>query len=244
MSSADIGMIDQINFIQLEILKRLLFEKSLRHRDLRPKARIENNLLDYHIKQLIRFGFIEKTGNQYFLTTQGKECASRIDTRRVTVIKQALISVQVCPYRKTGKQYEFLIYTRSKHPFFGCKGFGRGKVFFGETSKEAAKRVLKEETNLDGNPMLISNRHLVYLEPGTSRTLDDRIVFMCAVENPKGDLIPNKEGTYEWVKEENLQDYITKPFISFDNFYADVKSIKKSIKMKNDLEVKIKCDNY
>lgn len=131
--------------IQLQILKKLLFVKSVKFTDLKPDKDIENNQFDFHLDQLIRFEYIEKLGKEYSLTSVGKEFANRMDTDKTTINIQAKISAVVAPVRinKDGEK-EFLIYTRLKHPFYGCQGFMSGKIAYGEAVLEAASRELKE----------------------------------------------------------------------------------------------------
>ncbi|MCL4389990.1 MAG: NUDIX domain-containing protein [Patescibacteria group bacterium] len=237
-------MAEQLHRLQLEILKKLLFAQSLRHTDLRPSEKIENNLLGFHLKQLIRFGLVEKKSNRYFLTVEGKEFASRIDTHSTSVKKQSKLVVHLCPIRRRNGLLEFLIYTRAKQPFYGCQGLGSGKVFFGETAETAARRVLKEETNLEGEPKLISARHIIYLEPETNKILDDRTVLLCAVENPTGQLQSNKEGTYEWVKESSLARFVKKPFLSFADFQNDIQRATDPTSTISFGEIKTICTTY
>jgi ADP-ribose pyrophosphatase YjhB (NUDIX family) len=237
-------MSEQIHRIQLEILRKLLFSKSLRHTDLRPSPKIENNLLGFHLKQLVRFGLVDKKLDQYFLTNEGKEYASRIDTHKLLISNQAKTSVHLCPVRHENNQQKFLIYTRAKQPFFGCQGFGSGKMYFGETTEKAAKRILKEETNLEGKPKLITVRHIIYFEAKTNTFLDDRIVFLCVIKNPTGNLLSNKEGVYEWVGENQLVNFVKKPFISLLDFQKDIQKLHTPNKTVAFEEVRVNCDNY
>jgi hypothetical protein len=52
-------------------------------------------------------------------------------------------------------------------------------------------------------------------------------MFLNKIENPAGKLVSiNKEGKYEWVKEENLFNYVTNHFENMDAFQAQVDAIR------------------
>ena len=112
----------QLHNIQLEILKKLLFADLVKYTDLKPDKEMENNKFDFHLDQLIEFGYVEKEDKKYRLTAIGKEYANRIDTERVEVTRQAKIGVFICCIRENNGR-EFLLITRKKQPFYKCKGF-------------------------------------------------------------------------------------------------------------------------
>jgi hypothetical protein len=48
--------------------------------------------------------------------------------------------------------------------------------------------------------------------------LEDKIIFICLVQDAIGEIANCEEGTYEWVALSRLSDYLTKP-------YSDVQEI-------------------
>lgn len=207
--------------IQLGILHKLLFSPSLPYSKLKPSSQMENNQFDFHLDQVMKAGYIAKQGRVYILTDQGKEYANMIDRDAQSVTKQAKISMAVCPRRIVDGKKQFLIYTRLKHPFYKCQGFLSGKVGYGEAVIDAVKRELKEETNLEGEPVITSIRHYrVYNQD--AMLLEDKFMFFCVVDNPRGDLIESEEGMYEWIDEENLFSYVTNHFVSMEQFREDM----------------------
>ena len=216
----------QIHHIQLEILKKLIFVPKLKYLQLKPNIDIENNQLDFHLNRLMDMGYVEKIDNQYQLSIKGKEYTTRLDTDAVEIMKQAKLSAWFVVMRKHVHKLQFLVYTRLKHPFYGCQGFGGGRMSFGEQIVETAKRELKEETGLDGNAEIVKMVHYRVYDKNKN-LLEDKIMFLCRVLNPVGTVTTNmEEGKYEWVDEDKLQTYITNPFENFDVFMSQANAAK------------------
>ncbi|OGM32316.1 hypothetical protein A2803_04120 [Candidatus Woesebacteria bacterium RIFCSPHIGHO2_01_FULL_44_21] len=213
----------QLHEIQLQILKKLLFANGLKFSELKPDNEMENNQFTFHLDQMIAMGHIAKTEHKYFLTQKGKEFANRMDTNKTAIPLQAKISVIIIPMKGKPKNRVFLIYTRLKQPFYGCQGFMSGKVNFGEKVIDAAKREFKEETNLDGRAQIVALKHYRVFDKKTKELLEDKFMFYCKVENPRGDLVPADEGKYGWVNRKDLKKYVTNHFESFDVLLEDIK---------------------
>lgn len=216
----------QIHTIQLQILKKLLFSTGLRYSEIKPHPEMENNQFDFHLDKMIGEGHIEKLQDRYHLTLAGKDFANRIDADNTMVQKQAKIGTYFACVRKKGKETEFLIYTRLKQPFYGCQGFPTGKVQYGEKVTETAKRELKEETNLEGEPEVVLIKHFLVHDKTTKQLVEDKFLFLCIVYEPKGELIPSDEGKYEWVNEEDLKYYVTNHFEGFVAFMEEINALK------------------
>jgi len=216
----------QLHPLQLRILKKLLFAQDLRFSELKPRRNVENNLFVFHLDKLIKAGYIGKKDSKYLLTDKGKEFANRIDTDRLFIELQSKLSAWICCTRIKNRSKQYLIYTRLKQPFYSCQGFMSGKVRFGEKVIGAAKRELKEETGLEGNPKVISIKHYLVFDKLTKDLLEDKFMFLCLVENPKGKLKANKEGKFEWVDEGSLESYVTNHFESYSVFKKQIEEIK------------------
>jgi len=204
--------------IQLNILEKLLFAKSLKHSQIRDES-IPNSQLKFHLDELIKDNLIEKTESGYVLTSIGKEYANTIETEKSSIIKQAKVTAVMCCTRTISKQTEYLIYLRLKNPFFGCQGFPTEKVRYGENLYNAAKRGLSEETNLIGEPLLFGIRHYtVYDENRT--LLEDKIMYLFKFINPEGELIGNAEGDFSWIKESDIENFVRNPLEEFQEIYT------------------------
>lgn len=204
----------QPHYLQLQILKKLLFSPGLKYSELRPDDSIENNKLSFHLDTLVSQGLVNKKGDKYILTLIGKEYANRMDTEKIQIKKQGKIGVVPCCVRNIDGKKEYLIYTRLKHPFYGYQGFPTGKIDYGESVFDAARRELQEETNLKGDPELFCITHYTVYDK-KHNLLEDKYFYFMKVENPLGELKANNEGKHEWVKESEVKQYITKPFDDF-----------------------------
>lgn len=234
----------QLHETQLAILKKLLFSPELRYTDLKPNHKMDNNQFDFHLDKMIDAGHIEKVEGGYALSSAGKEYANRIDTDVDKIIKQAKIGAFICSTRDYEGQKQYLIYTRHKHPFYGCQGFPAGKVNFGEAITDAAQREFKEETNLDGDAKLVMIKHYRVYDTNTGNLLEDKFLHLCHIHNPQGNLVGNNEGVYSWINESDLKKYVTNHFTSWDDFMTEIEAIKNFTGEVKFLEVTYKSEKF
>lgn len=98
----------------------------------------------------------------------------------------------------------------------------------GDQIVASAHRELLEETGLIGDPKLAQIVHYrVYTKPDNPSLLEDKIMFLFRILNPNGELIPqNPEGKYDWVKEENIDTFVTNPFESLASLHAQLVLLK------------------
>lgn len=235
----------QLHKTQIGILKKLLFAKALRYSELKPFKRLENNKLDFHLDQLIKVKFISKTKDGYSLTSSGKEYSNRIDTDTNNVPLQAKLSVFVCCIRQLKGKNQYLIYTRLKQPFYGCQGFLSGKIMYGETVIQTAKRELFEETKLSGDPKIVGLKHFRVHEEKSGNLVEDKFMFLCVVRNPKGNLRrKNKEANFEWVKQEDVLLKVQKPFEPIGEFMEFLKEATEFRGQLNFQEIDHKTESF
>jgi ADP-ribose pyrophosphatase YjhB (NUDIX family) len=228
----------QLHDCQLKILDGLLFTKQARYSQLKPVL-MENSQFVFHLKKLITLGLVKKISSKYTLTPKGKEQANRIFTKTLKIEPQMKVTTVICAF-KEGKEKSFLLYKRLKNPFYSCLGFPTEKPNWGETIAAAAKRGLKEEASLNGQPQLFAIRHyLVYSEKG--KLLEDKHMHAFFFKNPRGKLQGNIEGNFFWVKEDKLKEEITRPLEEFWEFYEALKTFKGEITFK---EIKLKTNKF
>lgn len=223
------------HYLQNYIIRELQFSVKLSYTELKNILKIENNKLNFHLKELVKQDIITKTpDNQYSLTQVGKSYSSNLISEKLKLSLQAKLSVWMICTKKNGKnELEYLFYRRLKHPFYGCEGFPSGKIDKGETVISAAKRELKEETHLQAS-LVVPKALIHYLVKDTDNNLlEDKFMFLVHVKDTEGKLISSNEGQFFWVKESEISNKIKKPFEDLESIYMNIELIKsedKSIK--------------
>lgn len=215
-----------LHLLQVGILKKLLYVPALRYMQVKPDD-VENNQFDFHLDQVVRLGYVNKLPDgSYGLTAAGKDFTNRMDSEQVAMPKQAKIGVVMCGMRDTGPEREFLIYTRTKHPFYGCQGFMSAKIKYGESVMEAATRELLEESGLSGEGVPVVLKHYRVYAADKTTVLEDKFQFFCRFINPTGEVVNSEEGKNEWVAESKLEDYVQQPFVSKEEFWKNVSEVR------------------
>lgn len=222
-----------MHHIQIGILNKLLFKKEARHSELKINPNINNNTFQFHLDQVIARGLVKKNNNGlYELTTKGKSMATYLKTEDNQFINLRKISARLfCTREKDGKT-EILIYTRLKHPFFGGQGFPSGKISVGENFEIGAIRELKEETNLDGQPILFAITHYIVKNADNETLLEDKLFMDYWFDDPSGDLKANDEGKFDWVDLDEVTGFIKNPFDRIEAVKEEINRLLKFQKTK------------
>jgi ADP-ribose pyrophosphatase YjhB (NUDIX family)/predicted transcriptional regulator len=187
------------NKIRSKIFSVLIHSQKSNFTDLWDKQ-VTSNKFTYHLNQLIEEGYVIKDKNQkYSLTSKGKSLESSLDGETGKKRKRPSVSVVLVIKRNN----KYLLYNRTKEPFYGFFGFPGAKVEFGEEILSCAKRELFEETGLTGNGRIISVVNFKMREEGVIITNSTQ--FIIFIENPIGELIEsNREGNYTFVDKEEF----------------------------------------
>lgn len=135
-----------IHFIQTEILRKLSLTMGLKFNQLLVHD-LQSVHVNYHLQKLVSLKLVKKENGIYHLTNLGKDHTNQMDDIARNIEKQPKTSILITGVRQrvTG-EIEFLLTKRLKHPFFGKVAELTGKVKFGETFEQAARRELFEET--------------------------------------------------------------------------------------------------
>ena len=106
---------------------------------------------------------------------------------------------------------------RLKHPYFGFFGLVGGKVKYGESVFETAKRELLEETGLEGKMDLMLIEHKTDCDT-EGQVLEDKFFYIFKATKLKGKLIKEFEhGKNVWVEKSKVKD--------LENLFDDVLQI-------------------
>jgi len=194
---------------QARILRELLFNNGSNFAALNSEG-LSNDHFTFHIKKLVKEGWVEKTGKKYYLTQKGKVLAGTLDIDSLKIEKWGKASVAVAAVKNVkGKAY-YLVQQRLKEPFFGRYGFINGKIRYGETSEATAIRELREETGLTGKPIILCVYHKLR-GPSKFEISLDNFFFLYLVKNPTGKLIDTVEGKNSWKTAEEIRKLQTFP---------------------------------
>lgn len=178
----------KLHKLQKLLIEKLMFTPELTFNKLLIKE-VDSEHMNYHLKRLVEFRFVEKKGRNYFLTDKGKDYANLLDDEMKIIEKQPKTSVIINAVRKNSKgKIEFLLYRRLKQPYFGKVGRVGGKVKYGENFKEAAARELKEETGLEAGELVLEEiyRKIRHREDGSC--IQDVIFYIFFTNSVKGKL--------------------------------------------------------
>lgn len=211
-------MSDEYHFIQRKILNDLLFSAKLKYSQLKP-SNMEGSLFTFHLKKLIDSNLIVKTNEYYTLTAKGKTVANSFDIDSNNPNKQAKHSAIFCAFRQNKGKIQTLLYTRKKNPYFDHQGYPTGKVMYGESIIETAERELIEETSLVGKAQLVGIRHIRVYYPTSIELVEDKVMYVCRIDNPKGKIVGNKEGEFYWVDIGSIEEKIKKPLPEFSEVF-------------------------
>ncbi len=209
----------QAHEAQAAILHHLLFTPEAAFSELQKGTKLSSDHFSFHIKKLIEEGYVEKGAKHYKLTHQGKEYANRMDTDDKTIERQPKVSVAITLERRNDKgEREFLFQQRKKNPYYDFWGRVGGKVRWGESVIEAAKRELKEETGLEADFEYRLLYHKRDFNKATGALLEDKI-FLCVYATAyRGQLIEQFEGgVNRWMTNEEFHQQ-PKRFVSVDDF--------------------------
>jgi ADP-ribose pyrophosphatase YjhB (NUDIX family) len=193
-----------IHTAQTSILRELLFHPHAGYADLQKPTGLTSDHFNFHISRLVDLGHVEKISRgRYKLTPRGKEYSNRLDTDNSTIERQPKVAVILALQRERKGKTEFVFQERLKNPYFGYWGLPSGKIRWGETISETARRESLEETGLDGDFKVKGVYHEHAMQEESSELLEDKIFFIVLGTNMHGAFLENFEGGHnEWMSEE------------------------------------------
>lgn len=211
--------------IQKHILSVLLYQKTARFRDLRP-PRVDTNLYSYHLKLLVRQGFVRKLETGYTLSSRGLAYVDRVNADKFFVRQQPKIITMLLVQDGYGN---VLLQQRAKQPYIDRWTLPYGKVHIDDESVAAgAAREAHEKLGLEVTPRHVGDAYIRVRDTG--EILSSTLVHVCRFEL---DAYPESD-TVRWCAPLKLQGYELAPAVeeivarSFfgDEFFFDEYSVE------------------
>ncbi len=138
-------MIEQLavdHHIKRHIIDVLMYHESARFRDLRP-PRTDTNLFSYHLKALLKSGFVEKNDEGYTLSVAGLSYVDRVSTEKKAIRTQPKVITMLLIQNGEG---DVLLQKRNKQPYINDWTLPYGKLHIEDTTvKDAAEREAEEK---------------------------------------------------------------------------------------------------
>lgn len=132
------------HYIQKDIVDKLSRSSRLRFSQLKPGG-MESNLFMYHLKQLIKAGYVSKVTGGYELGLMGLTYVDTLSLLDRRPRKQPKV-ISILALRNSWG--EWLLGRRRLQPYINTLAFPSGKQHFGETPEVHARRELLEKTGL------------------------------------------------------------------------------------------------
>jgi len=190
--------------IQKHILGVLLHQRTARFRDMRA-PRVDTNLYSYHLTQLVKSGFVEKSADGYTLGFKGLVYVDRLNSEKLFVRPQPKIVTMLVLQNDYG---DVLMYKKRRQPFIERWVLPNGKVHNDDVSiAEAAQREVREKITdtLQVDLQHAGDCYIRTVRDGAIASTMLAHVFYGTVERPE---VP---GHLHWVRLRELETYETAP---------------------------------
>lgn len=181
----------QLHDHQLKILKKLVLTPELRFNQLLSED-IDSELMNYHLQKLMEYDLVQKVELHYSLTNIGKDYTNLLDDNVEKIERQPKtgVIIRAARYNKEKKSHEDLFMKRLRTPYYGKVGRVGGKVQFGETLEQAARRELKEETGLDAGTLTLERIFHKLRHDANGTFVQDVIFYIFFTADVSGELTP------------------------------------------------------
>lgn len=133
--------------LQQHILYALATNERLRYARLKPDE-VEGNSFMYHLRSLIKKGYIAHTDEWYHLTSEGQLYVDQVSLKTFTPPLQPKIVILLVSRNEAG---EVLLFKRNRHPLINKVGLPYGKIHANESIYEAAARELLKKTGYEAS---------------------------------------------------------------------------------------------
>lgn len=183
-----------MHWIQQHVLRQLIKSSQLRYADIKP-PQIEGSLFMYHLKGLIRDGYIRKNKEgHYELTEKGRLDADKILLETMKEHPQPRVLALIACWNKQG---ELLLFTRRTQPVIDMIGFPAVNVDIGQKLVDNSEKQFKKQSGLE---VKLKRSGEGYINLYRGKEVESSVFFhLLEGKNPKGKL--NKvigNGEFEW----------------------------------------------
>jgi len=159
---------------------------------------IDSDLYNYHLKHLLKQGYIEKSDKQYLLTNKGRKFLVDLAPLRFGLPPRLKIAAMCLVLRKGNSGLEVLYQRRLREPHIGSVTMVAGGLKRGEGLVDAARRRLQEESGLLSEPSWVGTLRKVRTSPEDNNPWSDITYHICASFNPEGETVTTKYGQHIW----------------------------------------------
>lgn len=183
--------------LQKAIVNMLKSNEELSFTALKPDD-IDNKLFTYHLKIVIREGFVDKTTRgTYRLTPAGQKLWKRMSESPEQISTRAFPVLYLIIH---DKNKGWLLYRRKTHPFIGKVAFMHATPTGEYTASEQAKQETLRKTGLRCNYRVIGSG---FFRTYNDTALDGFVNFTALYcEHPEGELRPqDPDAEYFWDRE-------------------------------------------
>lgn len=182
----------KLHRVQKEVIKQLTLSPALKFSEIEVDF-VNSEQMSYHLKELSSKGYITKTGDKYELTNLGKDYSNLTDDAVDQLERQPKTGVLLTVTRlnECSGELEELVCKRLRQPYYGKIGRLTGKVRFGETIEETAKRELFEETGLTAHKVELTNINRKIRSTQDGEPVQDVIFYCCIIVEFSGELVTN-----------------------------------------------------
>jgi 8-oxo-dGTP pyrophosphatase MutT (NUDIX family) len=183
--------------IELSIIRYLMIHEFARFSEMRPK-RVDTNLFSYHLKLLLKQGYVTKSDRGYTLSRKGLIYVDRVNLEKMKLRTQPKIITMLLVQDGYGK---VLVQKRTKQPHINTLTLPYGKLHISDFSViEAARREASEKLEFDPHKLRhVGDCYITVLEPQKA-TGDARSAGVLS----DGDVITLAEDIFDTVESRTL----------------------------------------
>lgn len=213
----------KLHYYQKAILKKLVYKTSCKFNELAIDG-LESEHMNYHLKKLIDWELVCKHGSNYLLTDKGKDYCNLLDDQIDIPEKQPKTSIVIQGLRiNNNGDVEMLVNRRLRQPYFGKVGGITGKVRFGESIVDAAKRELYEETGLTADNFELRTVYHKVRNRTDGVCVQDVLFYTFRVTDFHGELIEKTEFQENlWVSKSDVEQRKDLDFYDDFKFHENI----------------------